>query len=65
MAIKSAGTEDQAFDQDGARVLLGVKSILHLNGTELDYQDDSMQSEFVFNNPSVKGICGCGASFSA
>ena len=65
MEINSAEAEDQLFEKDGARVLLGQKSILHLNGTELDYQDEVMQSGFVFNNPNVKGTCGCGTSFSS
>jgi iron-sulfur cluster assembly accessory protein len=42
----------------------GVKSVLHVNGTELDYKDDLMKSAFMFNNPNVKGTCGCGTSFS-
>ena len=40
-----------------------AKSILHLSGTELDYKDELMQSAFVFNNPNIKGTCGCGTSF--
>jgi len=58
MAIKPAETEDQVFEKDGARVLLGAKSILHLNGTALDYNQELMQSGFVFNNPNIKGTCG-------
>ena len=64
MDIHLPEAEDQLFEKNGARVLLGVKSILHLNGAELDYQDGLMQSAFVFNNPNVKGTCGCGTSFS-
>jgi iron-sulfur cluster assembly protein len=64
MVIDSPGTEDQAFEKNGARVLLDPKSILHLNGTELDYKSELMQSGFAFNNPNVKGTCGCGTSFS-
>jgi iron-sulfur cluster assembly protein len=64
MAIDFPGSEDQVFEKDGARVLLDAKSILHLNGSELDYKDELMQSGFVFNNPNVKGTCGCGTSFS-
>jgi iron-sulfur cluster assembly protein len=64
MDINPAEAEDQLFEKNGARVLLGAKSILHLNGTELDYKDDLMQSGFVFNNPNIKGTCGCGTSFS-
>ena len=55
--------EDEVFEKDGARVFIDAKSILHLNGTELDYEDELMQSAFVFNNPNIKGTCGCGISF--
>jgi iron-sulfur cluster assembly accessory protein len=64
MDIVPAEAEDQIFEKDGARVLLGAETLLHLNGTELDYKDELMQSGFVFNNPNVKGTCGCGTSFS-
>ena len=65
MAIDSPAAEDQVFEKNGARVLLDPKSILHLNGTELDYKSGVMQSGFVFNNPNAKATCGCGTSFSA
>ena len=64
MEIDFPGNEDHVLEKDGALVLLDAKSILHLNGTELDYKDELMQSGFVFNNPNVKGTCGCGTSFS-
>jgi iron-sulfur cluster assembly protein len=64
MDIDSPEADDQVVEENGARVLLGAKSILHLSGTELDYKDELMQSGFVFNNPNVKGTCGCGTSFS-
>ena len=64
MDIQPPEAEDRLFEKNGARVLLGAKSILHLNGAELDYKDELMQSGFVFNNPNVKGTCGCGTSFS-
>jgi len=65
MDIDSPEAEDQVFEKNGARIMLDSKSILHLNGTELDYKNELMQSGFVFNNPNVKGTCGCGTSFSA
>ena len=30
----------------------------------LDFVDDEIASEFVFNNPKATGTCGCGSSFS-
>jgi len=65
MDIDSPAADDQVFEKNGARILLDPKSILHLNGTELDYKSELRQSGFVFNNPNVKGTCGCGTSFSA
>lgn len=64
MDIDSSEAEDRVFEKYGARVLLDPKSFLHLNGTELDYKIELMQSSFVFNNPNVKGTCGCGTSFT-
>ena len=36
------------------------KAQLTLLGTEMDYVEDKLSSEFVFNNPNIKGPCGCG-----
>ncbi len=55
---------DRVFEKDGARVLVDMKSLLYLNGTELDYKEELMQSGFVFQNPNVKRSCGCGTSFT-
>ena len=33
-------------------------------GTEMDYVETKLSSEFVFNNPNISGTCGCGESFS-
>ncbi len=29
----------------------------------MDYVESTLSSEFIFNNPNVKGVCGCGESF--
>ena len=55
---------DKVFEKDGAKLLVDMKSLLYLSGTELDYKDELMQSGFVFQNPNVKRACGCGASFT-
>jgi len=55
---------DRIFETDGAKVFVDMKSLLYLNGTELDYKEELMQSGFVFQNPNVKRSCGCGTSFT-
>ena len=49
--------EDKVFEKDGAKVLVDMKSLLYLNGTELDYKEGLMQSGFVLENPNVKWTC--------
>ncbi|MBI4489588.1 MAG: iron-sulfur cluster assembly accessory protein [Deltaproteobacteria bacterium] len=55
---------DRVFEKQGAKVLVDMKSLLYLNGTELDFKEELMESGFVFQNPNVKRACGCGASFT-
>ncbi|KAF2368348.1 FeS cluster insertion protein [Trinorchestia longiramus] len=55
---------DEEVEQDGVRVIIDSKAQLTLLGTEMDYVEDMLASEFVFNNPNIKGTCGCGESFS-
>ncbi|HEY8218475.1 MAG TPA: iron-sulfur cluster assembly protein IscA, partial [Methylobacter sp.] len=35
-----------------------------IDGIELDYRREGINEAFQFNNPNVKGTCGCGESFS-
>lgn len=37
---------------------------IYITGTEMDFVETKLASEFVFNNPNIKGTCGCGESFS-
>ncbi|XP_075229706.1 iron-sulfur cluster assembly 1 homolog MagR [Lycorma delicatula] len=55
---------DEEVVQDGVRVIIDKKAQLTLLGTEMDYVESKLSSEFVFNNPNIKGTCGCGESFS-
>ncbi|CAG2161914.1 unnamed protein product [Oppiella nova] len=55
---------DEEVLQEGVRVLIDSKAQLSLLGTEMDFIETKLSSEFVFNNPNVKGMCGCGESFT-
>jgi Fe-S cluster assembly iron-binding protein IscA len=50
--LLAGAAEVQLFEKNGARVLLGAKSVLRLNGTELDYKDKLMHSECVKKDDS-------------
>nr|XP_058152412.1 iron-sulfur cluster assembly 1 homolog, mitochondrial-like [Dasypus novemcinctus] len=61
---KTKGDADEEVVQDGDRVFIEKKAQLTLLGTEMDYVEDKLSSEFVFNNPNIKGTCGCEESFN-
>ena len=58
-------SEDQVMDSFGVRLVIDTKSLMLLQGTEIDFVDGLMGSGFKFNNPNVRHSCACGESFSA
>lgn len=55
---------DEVVEQDGIRLFIDRRAQLTLLGTEMDYREELLGSQFVFNNPNVKSTCGCGESFN-
>lgn len=67
LAYAGADSVDSYVDQvtdKGVTVVIEAKAMMHVVGTVMDYQEDALASEFVFNNPNSKGSCGCGESFN-
>ena len=56
--------DDQVFEAHGVKVIVNPKSLLYLDGTELDFGREGLNEGFKFNNPKVKDECGCGESFN-
>ena len=56
--------EDHVFEDHGVKVLIDPKSLSYLDGTELDFVREGLNEGFKFNNPNVRGECGCGESFN-
>ena len=54
---------DQVFENHGVRVVVDSKSLLVLDGTQVDFESTAFKSGFKFVNPKVKEQCGCGESF--
>ena len=55
---------DQVFESHGIKIIADPKSLIHIDGTELDYVREGLNEGFKFNNPNVKDQCGCGESFT-
>lgn len=45
-------------------VICDPLSLQYLEGVEIDYINTMQSSGFKFNNPAVKGTCGCGSSIN-
>jgi len=62
--VDEAAAEDSVFDNHGVKVIIDPKSLVYLDGTELDFVREGLNEGFKFNNPNVRGECGCGESFN-
>ena len=60
---KDVGKLDELIEERDVRVIVESKALMFLLGTEMDYIDNEIKAEFVFNKPNSKGTCGCGESF--
>ena len=62
-AEKKNKFDEQVVDK-GVTVFIDPRALMHVIGTKMDFVDNEVVSEFVFDNPNAKGTCGCGESFN-
>ncbi|KOR32326.1 iron-sulfur cluster assembly protein [Achromatium sp. WMS3] len=56
-------SDDQVFTSQGVSIIIDSKSLVYLDGTEVDFTREGLNEGFRFNNPNAKHQCGCGESF--
>ena len=56
--------DDFDFAYEDVKVVVDSMSMQYLQGSSIDYKEDSMGASFVINNPQAQTTCGCGSSFS-
>jgi iron-sulfur cluster assembly protein len=56
--------DDRVYESHGVKVIVDSKSLIYLDGTEVDFAREGLNEGFKFNNPNVKDSCGCGESFN-
>ncbi len=54
---------EEIVEDKGVKIFIDPAATMFLIGSEMDWVEDKLASRFVFNNPNVKGECGCGESF--
>ena len=57
-------SDDHIFESHGIKIMVDPKSLIYIDGTELDFAREGLNEGFQFNNPNVKDSCGCGESFT-
>lgn len=62
--VDELNDDDVVFEDKGVKVIVDGKSLVYLDGTELDFVKEGLNEGFKFNNPNIKGECGCGESFN-
>ena len=62
--VDEINPDDEVFEDNGVKVIVDKKSLVYLDGTELDFSKDGLNEGFKFNNPKEKDSCGCGESFT-
>ena len=55
---------DQVFESQGVQLIIDAKSLVYLDGTEVDFAKEGLSEGFKFNNPNANAECGCGESFT-
>ncbi len=56
--------DDAVFESQGVKVIVDPKSLIYLDGTEVDFGKEGLNEGFKFTNPNAKDECGCGESFT-
>lgn len=56
--------DDVQFESHGVSIFTDAKSLLYIDGTELDFVREGLNEGFKFYNPQSKNECGCGESFN-
>ena len=59
-----ARPDDLVFDSHGIKVFVDPASLPAIDGTQVDFVRQGLNESFRFDNPNVRGECGCGESFT-
>ncbi|QIZ76998.1 iron-sulfur cluster assembly protein IscA [Ferrimonas lipolytica] len=55
---------DEIFELLGVNIIIDAKSMVYLDGLQVDFVKEGLNEGFKFENPNAQGECGCGESFT-
>lgn len=62
--VDDLDTDDAVFEYHGVNLVVDPKSLVYIDGTQMDFVKDGLNEGFEFSNPNAAGECGCGESFT-
>jgi iron-sulfur cluster assembly protein len=62
--VEEIGEFDEVFEIKDVKLVVDKKSLVYLDGLEMDWKKQGLNEGFEFNNPNATGECGCGESFT-
>ena len=62
--VDDLNEDDTVFEIDDVNIIIDGKSLVYLDGVQLDFVKEGLNEGFKFTNPNAKGECGCGESFN-
>lgn len=62
--VDQPDADDVTFESRGVKLFVDPKSLVYINGTQVDFKKDGLNEGFSFENPNTAGECGCGESFT-
>lgn len=55
---------DRIFESKDLKIIVDRKSLIYIDGTQVDFNTSLMERGFKFDNPKANAACGCGTSFT-
>lgn len=55
---------DRVFVSQDLKIIVDRKSLIYIDGTQVDFNTSLMERGFKFSNPKANAACGCGTSFT-
>ncbi|MFD2164687.1 iron-sulfur cluster assembly protein IscA [Thalassotalea euphylliae] len=62
--VDDLNEDDELYNIDDVNIIIDAKSLVYLDGVQLDFVKEGLNEGFKFTNPNAKGECGCGESFN-
>jgi len=62
--VDDVEVSDEVFEFQGVKLVVDPKSLVYIDGTQMDFVKEGLNEGFEFKNPNAAGECGCGESFT-